>query len=391
MGSWFSNIHIRKCETVTETSVAEYISKLVTAQQYLPAASESDADGAVAIVCDEDNPWISVYSDLLSFEEPKAFEKIAAPLSAQLHTDVLGISCFDSDYLFLNLINSDEKTDAWLGIGSASGLGIKRRSGLAAWKNKVHDFAAFSKAAKEKYIFAEEFLGNAESCLGLPELYAAACYEYLQDLKLDLKAKYFYFKLPDDIKIREPTKLVPRIYSGMPCFLDKPSVVDGINVGGESRGLSVFFLGTYVEREEITFSDVCFVKCRNNQNQSIPFTLSKVQLPDGQWAFYYHDPGFRIPPKVDDRLPMSKRMRVEDEQRIAVRFVPHGNPDKIMNITVVLVPDKNPEGLTFWNAWHRWGSKRAFIDQFNITWEKQRELSPNPNTYPSILKEEDFD
>lgn len=391
MGSWFSNIHIRKCETVTETSVAEYISKLLTAQQYLQAASESDADGAVAIVCDEDNPWISVYSDLLSFEEPKAFEKIAAPLSAQLHTDVLGISCFDSDYLFLNLINSDEKTDARLGIGSASGLGIKRRSGLAAWKNKVRDFPAFSKAAKEKYIFAEEFLGNAESCLGLPELYAAACYEYLQDLKLDQKAKYFYFKLPDEIKIQEPTKLVPWIYSLMPCSMGKPCVVDGINVGGESRGLSVFFLGTYVEREEITFSDVCFVKCRNNQNQSIPFTLSKVQLPDGQWAFYYHDPGFRIPPKVDDRLPMSKRMRVEDEQRIAVRFVPHGNPDKIMNITVVLVPDKNPEGLTFWNAWHRWGSKRAFIDQFNITWEKQRELSPNPNTYPSILKEEDFD
>lgn len=391
MGSWFSNIHIRKCETVTEPSVAKYINKLLAAQQYFPAESENDADGAVAIVCDEGNQWISVYSDLLSLEEPKSFEKIAAPLSAQLHTDVLGISCFDSDYLYLNLINTDEKTDAWLGIGSASGLGIKRRSGLAAWKNKVHDFTAFSKAAKNKYDFAEEFLENAESCLGLPEQYGAASYEYLQDLDPDQKARYFYFKLSDDRKPHEPTKLIPRMFSGMPCFLDKSSYVDGINIGGESRGISVYFLGSYVENDEITFSDVCFVKWKGNEPRSIPFSLSKVQLADGQWAYYYHDPGFRIPSKVDDRLPVSKRMRVETEHSINVEFVPHGNPRKILDITVVLVPDKNPEGQTGWNVWHRWGSKKAFIDQFNQTWDKYRKQTLNPDTCPPILKEEDYD
>lgn len=391
MGSWFSNIHIRKCEAVTEESVAEYVSKLLTAQQYLPAASESDADGAVAIICDENDPWISVYSDLLSFEDPKQFEKIAAPLSARLHTDVLGISCFDSDYLYLNLINSDEKTDAWIGIGSASGLGIKRRSGLAAWKNKVNDFAAFSKAAKEKYVFAEEFLSEAELCLGLPSIQSSASYEYLKDFELDKNARYFYYKLPEEMKAKDPAKLVPHTYSGMPCFLDKPSIVNGINIGGESRGLSVYFIGPYVENDEITFSDVCFVKWKNDRTESVPFELTKIQLSDGQWAYYYHDPGFKIPPKVDDRLPMSKQIRVESEHSIIVRFVPHGNPRRILDITVVLVPDKNPEGQTGWNVWRSWGSKKAYIDHYNKIWDDPRKWSSNPNARPPVLREEDFD
>lgn len=391
MGSWFSNIHIRKNETATEETVEKYIGKIMASKHYLPCTSETDADGAVAIVASEDCCWISIYADLLSLEDPSKCAEIMVPLSSELHTDVLGISCFDSDYLYLNLINTADKTDAWLGIGSASGLGIKRRSGISAWKKKVSDFQAFSESVKKKYVFAEEFLAAVERCLELPTVQSSASYEYLKDFELDKKAKYFYFKLPEDMKTKEPVKLVPRMYSGMPCFLDKPGVVDGINVGGESRGLSVYFIGPYVENDEITFSDVCFVKWKNNQTETIPFDLTKVQLADGQWAYYYHDPGFRIPAKVDDRLPMSKRMRAENEHSIIVRFIPHGNHRKILDITVVLVPDKNPEGQTGWNVWHHWGSKKAFIDHYNAAWEKNWSWSSYLTENRIVLKEEDFD
>lgn len=389
MGSWFSNIHIRKNHTATEEKVADCIREWIEAKQYTPCASEMDADGAVAIVTSEDCQWISVYSDLLSLENPGKYMEIATPLSAELHTDVLGISCFDSDYLYLNLINAEDKTDAWIGIGSASGLGIKRRSGLSAWKKKVSDNKAFTESAKKEYVCVEGFLAEAEKYLALPVAQSVAAYEYLKDFELDKKAKYFYFRLPDDQKTKDPVKLVPYMSSAMPCKLEKPSVVDGINVGGESRGLSVYFLGPYVENDEIIFSDVCFVKWKNNQTESVPFELTKVQLSDGQWAYYYHDPGFRIPPKVDDRLPMSKRLRVEKEHCISVRFVPHGNPKKLLDITVALVPDKNPEGQTGWNVWHRWGSKEKFIEQFNKTWEFPRQMSPA--TTPPLLKMEDYD
>ena len=146
MGSWFSNIHIRKNETATEETIEKCIGKMMASKHYLPCTSEIDADGAIAVVVSEDCCWISIYSDLLSLEVPSKCAEIMAPLSSELHTDVLGISCFDSDYLYLNLINTSDKTDAWIGIGSASGLGIKRRSGLSAWKKKVSDFHVFSES-----------------------------------------------------------------------------------------------------------------------------------------------------------------------------------------------------------------------------------------------------
>ena len=74
-----------------------------------------------------------------------------------------------------------------------------------------------------------------------------------------------------------------------------------------------------------------------------------------------------------------------------MRFVPHGNHRKILDITVVLVPDKNPEGQTGWNVWHGWGSKKAFIEHYNAIWDERRARSSNPDTLPPILREEDFD
>ena len=233
MGSWFSNVHIRKNETASEEKVIEFIREWMASKQYAPCAAETDADGAVAMIAEEDCQWVSVYSDLLSFENPGKYTEIATPLSAELHTDVLGISCFDSDYVYLNLVNRAEKTDAWIGIGSASGLGIKRRSGLSAWKKKVSDFQAFSESAKKDYVCAEEFLAAVERCLELSAIQSSASYEYLKNFELDKKAKYFYFKLPEDMKTKEPVQLVSHTYSCMPCVLEKPSIVDGINVGGE--------------------------------------------------------------------------------------------------------------------------------------------------------------
>lgn len=385
MGSWFSNLHIRKKGNITEDTVVECIRKIMDKQKYLQAVSEEEADGAFAILSSEESQWYSVYSDLFSFDNPKMFTDYATPMSTEFETDVLGISCFDSDFLFLNLVNVTDKVDAWAGIGSAVGLGVRKRTNLAAWKNKVDDYSTFKESTKKKYVFAEEILADVEHCIHLPQMHGTASYEYLADMGLNETVTYLYFKLPEAMKTQDAPKLVQHTASLMPCFLDKPSTVSGINVGGASKGLSVYFIGPYVEREEITFSDVCFVKWKNNQTEPVPFELKKVQLSDGQWAYYYHDPGYRIPPKVDDRLPMSKRMRVEYEHSIIVRFVPRGDPRKILDITVVLVPDKNQQGQTGWNVWHQFGAKKAYIQFHNSNWSK------HPNCEHLLLREEDFD
>lgn len=381
MGSWFSNLHIRKNGTLTLSDVKNHMAQIMSAQQFIPAASEAEADGAVAIVSSNDSQWFSVYSDLFCFENPATCGKLAKPISTALRSDVLGIACFDSDYLYLNLINHEDKTDAWAGVGSAAGLGIKRRTSLSAWKEKVADFQRFKKCVKTKYVCAEEVLGEIAPCLELPELQSMASYEYLMDFDFSADAVYLFFKLPDSMKSKEPPRLVPLMYSLMPCELEQPGLVDAVNTGRASKGLTVFFVGDYVEHDEITFSDVCWAKWKNEVIEETPIKLSKGQLTDGRWVYYYHDPGLRIPTKADERLPWSRQM----ERSIMVRFVPHGNPRKILDITVVLVPDDNPAGQTVWNVWHQFGSKAAFIKQHNENWSKikgQERL---------LLREEDFD
>lgn len=187
------------------------------------------------------------------------------------------------------------------------------------------------------------------------------------------------------VDCKDAPKLKQRSYSLTPCYIGEPSVVSGVNVGGASKGLSVYFIGSYVEHEEITLSDVCFVEFRDGETFSVPFELNKVQLSDGQWAYYYHNPDYEIPPKVGKKLSPLKKQRIEQEREIAVRFVPHGNPRKILDITVALVPDKNIQGQTVWNVWHRSGSKSAYIEEHNKTWRK------HPDCSDMILNEEDYD
>lgn len=387
MGSWFSNIHIRVNETAGPEAVETYLRRLMAAQGYLSAASGDEADGAVAIIPGEG--WTTVCSDLLNFEGPDAMAELAGPLSGELRTDVLGIACFDSDYLYLNLINQEEKVNAWLGIGSAAGLGIRRRTGIKAWAGKVREHGHFSACAKEKYVCAEEFLHAAEGCLELPVERSCLAFEYLADFDPAQKARMLYFKLPEDHKPRELPKLQLFCSSLDPCKIGEASHVDAVNVGGESRGLSVLFVGPYVEHEEIAFLDFRVSCGRDERPRKNSQKLTKVQLADGQWAYLYHDPGFRIPPKVDERLPIGKQMHMNFEREITVRFIPRGDRRKCLDITVVLVPDKNLEGQVGWNVWHGFGSKEAYIDWYNDSWATHRSYAPG--VLPPVLRREDYD
>lgn len=388
MGSWFSNIHIRKHEQITLDAVVDCLCKQMTARQYQPAASEQDADGAIAILADTDCSWISVYSDLLRHDDPTSCADVVRPISADLHTDVLGIACFDSDYLYLNLINADNNVDAWVGIGRGADVGIKRRSGLTAWKKTLNDYATFSENAKKEYVLADEFLTPAAACLDLPVVQSAASAEVVGDFDLKEKATYLYFKLLDDAPARESVQfgLYDMRYA-LPCFAEKENKVEALNMGPESRGLSVYFMGPFVENDEITFSDVRL----EIWEDQYPVSLTKVQLAGGEWAYAYHAPDFAIPPRIPRRITHEKFMMYLCQRKLTVKFVPHGNPRKMLDITVVLEPDQNPQGQARWNIWHSKGSKKAFIEHHNKIWKMVRAYETDPNNCLPLLKEKDFD
>ena len=198
MGMWFSNLHIRKNEVTTADAVEQAVCKLMDEKGYCPALSEADAEVAVAILTSDRSQWFSVHSEALMFEEPDDFAEMAMPMSTELQTDIMGISCFDSDYLYLNLIHTELKKDAWVGIGEALAYDMERQTELAAWETEVTDFPRFSECARTEYVFAEDFLREVQDCLSLPASCSAVDYDYIQEMEQELKEKctiqYLYFR-----------------------------------------------------------------------------------------------------------------------------------------------------------------------------------------------------
>ena len=382
MGSWFSNFHIRKKEIVTDKAVADCICRVMAERQYRPAESAEDADATVVIRSSADCPWISLCSDALAHDDPDSCTAVAVPISSELHTDVLGIACFDSDYLYLNLVNPEESLDAWIGIGGD--VGIQRRTVLTPWKKKVSDYPAFSASAKAQYVLTEDFLATAAPCLELPversmlspgdEKETAVC---------------LYFCLREDGERAEASQLaVLSAQANLPCFAEKISKQYFLNIGAESKGLSLYFSGSYVERDTITFSKVAL---KTKSSGSIPVTLQKEQLPDGQWVYSYHAPEFVIPPKVPKRLRKEKSWQLMQERWIELEFIPLGDPRKMLDVTVALEPDASPQGRAVWNVWQSFGSKKAFIEHHNKIWKRLRAYETDPNNLLPLLKEQDFD
>lgn len=247
--------------------------------------------------------------------------------------------------MFMNLINPEQKLDAFARIGG--GYGVKRRSNFNAWKNKVTDLDAFKRcAAENEYAFDEEFLMDTAQYTGLNEELAISSYDTLGELELPVQKRYLYFKLPDTVE-QVPPKLVFRSAGSRgPCTDGKQTWVEVLNIGGASRGLSVFFIGQYIENDEISFSDLYLET--GYRGTRTPFELKKVRLIDGRLAYYYNAPEYKIPKAVKDGLSWMKKFDEESKRVIRVAFTSHGDERRRRDTIIVVSPDGNPEGQCAW-------------------------------------------
>ena len=195
MGWSFSNVHIRKSETATEAALVDELHSFMAEQGLMPAEDAEEADASIAILTDEKQAWFTLCSEELSFQTPEQFQAFGRQFSDALRTDVLGIVCLDSDYLYLNLVNTADGTDAWLDVGvfPIPEIDLGRQTDFAAWAKKAKEPALFRRCAEKDYVFAEEFLDEAEACLDLYDPNNKADPLYLEE-NPEAAAKVLYYK-----------------------------------------------------------------------------------------------------------------------------------------------------------------------------------------------------
>lgn len=363
MGLSFSNYNIKKSDTAHPENVLNAVKQQAISRGYI-SCGEEDAEVEAAVYAPEDSEWISVWSELMSVENGCDLSSTAARLSGELKTDVLTTMCCDSDFMFLNLINTQDGTDAWANIGSPY-CEPERETDFSAWRGKVKSPESFEAAVNEDNVFAEDFMYTLDEQLGLPGEQGCFNKHSAEDMSGNGSVTRLYFALPKKNTDGLPPKLSILSFGLMPCKTDESAKQLALNKGGASKGLAVAFTGDYVENDEITFSDVKLEYIVKGEWVIIPITLKKCRIQGGGYMYYWEDKEFPIPPAVNPELPWDKRMKKEYDSAIGVRFTPHGDPRKMLDIRLHFMPLENPKGQTVWYVYKYSKTKAAYIENFN--------------------------
>ncbi len=351
MGSTFSNISIRKNSVLNLAAVSECVSAMLLDRGFRPSAEES-ADISFAVFSLPSSQWFTVCENGMLFDDLNEQLDIANLLSTKLNSDTLRISCFDSDYIYLNLLNPQKKLDAWASVGSSAGLGIRRRTGLSAWRATVSDIPKFEQALKKQYIFAEEVLGEVSAELELPFAQSYSVFEDLSETIPECEIKYLHFSMPVSHASTELPVLQHHTYSLGSCTAGHPTIVTCINKGGAGKGIEIFILGESIEHYDVTFTEVTLAYWnRSGQQDHTPVVLEKRRMPDGSIGYYGEVQNFRIPEKVSSALPQAVRVKKESDLHFFFRCVPQYTGSFPVKIKIIVRPIQNPDGGVEWQCW----------------------------------------
>lgn len=343
MGYSFANIQIRK--TDGKDTDAQRIADILTSGKKLTAVPEGEsADILIDVLSDSESPWITVVSDLFD-EDSEQCVLFAKLLSEKLKTPTIAIYDFDSDYLFLNLLDAEKATDAWAACGRFPFGRAPRRSNFSAWRGYVPDTEAFRKVMRGPYTFAEECLEGAAQMLSLPVSQSARCMESAP-LHGIQRFRYRLAEAPETGKQPEFFLTHWPISYGF----GSANILSFSNEGGASRGVGVFLGGPCLESRLVEIESV-FI-CQEYfgaERMELPLQLKQTTFRSGQTGWYCELPDFPIPPAAPRNLPWKKAMRMEFQRQITLRFrllrtFRAETADRLGELRVTLIPLKNFPG-----------------------------------------------
>lgn len=366
MGMFFSNLHIRKNGSFTAADIAETLTAEMQAKGCTKLDSAENSELELAVYAPESSEWISAVSEFYNFYDDKDTSAVAAPLSDKYGTYIIAAACVDSDFAFMHLLNTSNRTDGWINSGTPyEGVKLPRRTSTAPWKNAVRDFEKFKAVIKEQYTYAEEVFYNCAELLCM----TTEQFTLEPGVTEGLDEKYLirlYFRLPEGTEKKLP-KLEIDTFSLMPCNERENQVVFVNNKGGRSKGIGIKFTGDWIENDDVEIYDATFESnCGSDKRSCVPISFTKKKDDTGKSILWWQDEKFLIPPAVNPDLPWSKKSKLEFEKQFGIRFWVKGNKRKFLDIKVFIIPLENYEkGYDCWYVYRRARTKYRYIEEMN--------------------------
>ncbi len=343
MGAFFDNLHVFKNDKYDLDKLQNELSNILKNRGFSLLPEGSEGDVSLMIFEPDDSSWVSIASDAFMFDSEAAIRSYTDPISQAFSTDVIAATCYDSDYLRLALLNSVDNTDGWINVGKSYDPLI-RRTKVAPWKKLVKNIDELKTVIKNYHACAEEVFSEIADMIGMQsqQTILGCGGEELLTGKITKMA----FSAPEgEIK---PPKFEVHGYS-MPAskeaMLGGDISVSFLNTGGKAKGLQLIFCGDCVDNDEIIFEDVSLYY----DDKHHPIELQKAKLVGGGECYSWEDPHFQLPPAVNEKLPLTKKMQLEFDRHIAVHFTLKGNLDHFKTLRIVGIPLSNPtEGQACW-------------------------------------------
>ena len=383
MGLFFTNFHVLKTDGLSREALAEELCSVMKAQGF--SLTEEDTADATFYISDPGSKWISFCSDMYESLSEDVRDNLCMPLAKALKAPLMLITCFDSDFTYFNLIDTEKDLDLWARAGEDYVSGQEETYNASDWKDFVSDTGSFEAALNKERVFSEESLDEIEPLLGMAKGQGCFMVDTADDLGC---AQKLCFAMEKPASGDEPPVLETVTPSLGPCQLGKSTnTVCMLNHGGASTGLGIAFEGNYIENDEICFENVCLEYDLYNPagRKIVPLELTKRHMKDGRYIYYAEAPDFKIPEKVDPNLKGQIRGKEERKREFLLRFTPVGNQRKVLDICVVLFPLANQAGQCSWCVWHMFGSKEAYIENYNDGWKRF------PGANVKLLDPKDFD
>lgn len=380
MGLSFSNIYIKKNEQFSSETLLKMLKRQMTEKGLVERQNADEAEIEIRVYNPEGSAWVTVASDYYNFGDAESTKAAAMPFSEKFGTDVIAAACVDSDFLMMNLINSKKGLDGWINAGNFYGS-KPRRTSLAPWKNVVSDYEKFSEIIKKENVFAEDALYESAELLGMTaEQCALQPDSEAKSGKASLAALYFS---SNGSEKKELPSLRINCFPLTPCKFGFNQVVFVNNLGGWSKGVAVMFWGGFVENDDLIIENVTFESdYGSDRRKAVPITLRKRKCANGETVLYWEDKNFNIPKAVDPSVPLMKKMKLEFEKAFGVRFFVSGNPRKLLDVKVSIIPLENfQKGSDTWFVYKLAKSKRAYIEQYNSTWNGDSNMQLNPDDF----------
>lgn len=382
MGSTFTNIQIRKTESLRLKDIEDMLCANFKKKGFKKALNVETADETVILCEAGGSEWITVSS---GFFEPQPDTGTLLSISKALNTDVMSISCFDSDCLNMNLVNSADGTDAWVNVGRFEYE--ERESNYPEWDGKVSDLERFIEVTKEDNVFAEDALGYMDELMGLPIVQGGMFGDYPPENSENVTVTVLGFSAAKS-ENTAPPKLWIYGQNAMPAIPGERQFFNIRNKGGASKGLGIIFLGDYIKNDEITFTN-CSLEFGET---SIPIELEKIKYDDGSCVLSWQSKDINIPPTPDEKLSYAKREKLEYEREFIFRYTPNGNNRKFLDIMICVAPLQNWIGgqcVTY--VWEPFGSKKKFIAYNHKLCLQRTSYGYFPEDRIGLIREEDYD